>query len=70
MEKYSHPTIEKLMKISENKLCFDCKGVSPKWASVNNGIFLCLKCAGIHRGFGVNISFVRSLTMDNWYKKC
>jgi hypothetical protein len=31
---------------------------------VNNGILLCLNCAGIHRGFGVQISFVRSLLMD------
>jgi len=64
---YSHPIIEKIMKIPENKFCFDCGLISPKWASINNGIFICLKCAGIHRGFGVHISFVRSLTMDNWY---
>ena len=38
----------------------------PNWASVNNGVFLCLNCAGIHRGFGVQVSNIRSLTMDNW----
>lgn len=32
--------------------------------SVNNGILLCIKCAGIHRSFGVDISFVRSLKLD------
>ena len=66
MENYAHPQLDKIMKINENNNCFDCNGINPKWASVNNGIFLCLKCAGVHRGFGVHISFVRSLTMDNW----
>lgn len=48
----------------------DPKGsLQPKWASVNNAIYLCLKCAGVHRGFGVSVSFVRSLTMDSWDQK-
>ena len=38
----------------------------PKWASVNNGIFLCKDCAGVHRGMGINVSFVRSVEMDAW----
>ena len=37
-----------------------------QWASVNNAIYLCLNCAGVHRGFGVNISYMRSITMDSW----
>lgn len=36
------------------------------WASVNNGVFLCLTCSGLHRGMGVHISQVRSLTLDSW----
>ncbi len=52
------------------KLIFTQIGaLSPKWASVNNAIVICLKCAGVHRGFGVQISFVRSLTMDSWDAK-
>lgn len=33
-------------------------------ASPKFGIFICLNCAGTHRGLGVHISFVRSITMD------
>lgn len=36
------------------------------WASINNGIFLCLNCAGEHRGYGVSISYIRSITIDTW----
>ena len=36
------------------------------WASVNNAIYLCLNCASNHRSYGVNISYVRSITIDTW----
>jgi len=49
-----------------NNQCFDCSSGNPQWASVNNGVFLCLVCCGVHRGMGVDVSFVRSLTMDAW----
>lgn len=32
----------------------------------HTGIFLCLACASRHRGYGVQASFVRSLTLDRW----
>jgi len=50
----------------ENDRCFDCQTPHPQWASANNAVFLCIQCAGIHRGFGTHISFVRSLSMDTW----
>ncbi|KAH7198074.1 uncharacterized protein B0J16DRAFT_360114 [Fusarium flagelliforme] len=53
-----------LQKESKNNICCDCNAPSPQWASPKFGIFICLSCAGVHRGLGVHISFVRSISMD------
>ncbi|EXJ92721.1 hypothetical protein A1O3_01273 [Capronia epimyces CBS 606.96] len=47
-----------------NDRCCDCGAPSPQWASPKFSTFICLQCAGIHRGLGVHVSFVRSVSMD------
>lgn len=49
---------------SGNERCCDCGAPSPQWASPKFSTFICLTCAGTHRGLGVHISFVRSISMD------
>jgi len=47
-----------------NNYCFDCLDKNPNWVSINNAIYLCLSCAGKHRSLGINISNVKSLSLD------
>jgi hypothetical protein len=69
MEIFSHPDIPEILSLPGNSNCCDCNAEKPKWASLNNGIFLCLKCAGAHRSLGVDISTIRSLQIDSWTDK-
>ena len=69
MEIYSHPDLPEILSLPGNSTCCDCGMDKPKWASLNNGIFLCLKCAGFHRSLGVDISTIRSLQIDSWTDK-
>ena len=49
-----------------NDRCADCSAKNPGWASWNLGIFLCMRCAALHRKLGTHISKVKSLSMDTW----
>ena len=58
--------LEELYTEESNSTCFDCDNKPAHWASISNGIYLCLDCSGEHRGYGIGVSFIRSVTMDQW----
>ncbi|KAL0845624.1 hypothetical protein Bca101_018870 [Brassica carinata] len=58
--------IRDLLKQPDNRVCADCSAPDPKWASSNIGVFICLKCCGVHRSLGTHISKVLSVTLDEW----
>lgn len=59
--------LKKLLADPGNKTCADCKTAThPRWASWNLGIFLCIRCSGVHRSLGTHISKVRSVDLDSW----
>ncbi|KAH6917689.1 Smap1 protein [Coprinopsis sp. MPI-PUGE-AT-0042] len=52
-------TLREMVKRPENKYCADCK-------RNGGGVFLCIRCSGIHRGMGTHISKVKSVDLDMW----
>ncbi|KAL6839477.1 hypothetical protein ACP4OV_030747 [Aristida adscensionis] len=58
--------LKELLHKSDNRVCADCSAPDPKWASANIGVFICLKCSGVHRSLGTHVSKVLSVTLDQW----
>jgi ADP-ribosylation factor GTPase-activating protein 2/3 len=70
-EEQNKKIMDNLMSLVDNMACFDCSKLFIKlekipahWVSLNNSIFLCMECSGTHRSYGVNISYVRSATLN------
>ncbi|CAJ1420562.1 unnamed protein product [Effrenium voratum] len=54
-----------VMRLPGNERCFDCSATAEDpWVSLSHGTVICIHCAGIHRSFGVHVSYVRSLKLD------
>jgi len=58
--------LKRMLQDEDNKYCVDCDAKGPRWVSWNLGIFVCIRCAGIHRNLGVHISKVKSVNLDSW----
>lgn len=58
--------LKDLLVQKDNRFCADCSAPDPKWASANIGVFVCLKCCGVHRSLGTHISKILSVTLDEW----
>ena len=67
-EKINHQisVITRYLKNQENQFCADCKRPNPTWASMNLGVFICIKCSGCHRELGTHISKIKSINLDSW----
>ena len=61
--------MKKYLSRPENRYCADCKRPSPTWASLNLGVFVCIKCSGCHREIGVHITKIKSVELDLWPPK-
>jgi len=53
-----------------NKRCADCGAAltapTDTWASINLGVLVCVRCAGLHRSLGISTSRIKSLVYDTW----
>ncbi|CAG9561033.1 unnamed protein product [Danaus chrysippus] len=66
MVDHNEKLLQELLKKPGNNVCADCGSVDPDWASYNIGIFICMRCASVHRCMGAHISKVKHLELDRW----
>ncbi len=62
--KFAHPDIILILEHSGNNICADCGNKKVLWCSVNNGVFLCVKCARNHKKKLKLYSIIKSLEAD------
>eukprot|EP00331_Platyophrya_macrostoma_P006842 CAMPEP_0176428020 /NCGR_PEP_ID=MMETSP0127-20121128/12915_1 /TAXON_ID=938130 /ORGANISM="Platyophrya macrostoma, Strain WH" /LENGTH=455 /DNA_ID=CAMNT_0017809651 /DNA_START=23 /DNA_END=1390 /DNA_ORIENTATION=- len=64
--KVQEAIFNQLLDKLENKVCADCPNKSPTWASIDFGVFICLRCSGAHRRLSPVVTRVRSAKIDAW----
>lgn len=48
-------------KMKESNTCIDCNSEDPRFVSINNSVFVCSRCAGIHLSLGNEVSFIKNV---------
>ena len=61
-----NPKLNEILSLESNKHCIDCNAPNPTWVSINNAVFLCPKCAKIHKTLSPEISTVKSIEVDDF----
>jgi stromal membrane-associated protein len=67
-EKVQLAIFSQLLSTPANSECGDCNSRNPTWVSLDFGVFVCMRCSGVHRQLGPHISRVRSVKLDGWTK--
>ena len=60
LDKEHHKILKDLRAQPCNKQCAECQACPSTWASVSLGVFVCMRCAQVHRNLGTHISKVKS----------
>jgi len=68
-EKVQEAIFNQLSIKQGNGECADCSNKSPTWVSLDFGVFVCIRCSGVHRQIGPHITRVRSTRLDGWFKE-
>jgi len=54
-----HKILKKLRAEPANQHCAECGAADNTWVSINLGVFICIRCADVHRALGTHISKVK-----------
>lgn len=65
-ERQKDNLFRRLTKLPQNSSCADCGVKGAGWTSLDFGVFICINCSGCHRSFGMHITRVRSIKLDDW----
>ncbi|CAG9324735.1 unnamed protein product [Blepharisma stoltei] len=58
--------LNRILNKPGNRACAECDNRNPRWASISLGVFVCIRCCGLHRKLGTHISKMKSVTLDKW----
>lgn len=64
---YSNSIIDHILQMPGNDKCMECSAPEPKWVSFPSSVFLCFKCARIHKKFS-NPQNIKSLELADFTK--